>query len=168
MSGLNILLAALILFTAIARIAEIVFGEINARRMLEKGGKEFAKWQRPVIVVIYSLWLGAMLLATPDYQEPRAAFLLIFILMQMLRWWAIAHLKGYWTTRIIIMPLAWKVATGPYRFLKHPVYLVLMTEVVALSLAFDQLAPACFFGGLVMLWLFFRMRAENRALSMML
>lgn len=162
----NLLL--LIAFVGGARLGELIYGEINARAMLAKGGKEFEKWQRPAIVGLYILWLAVLVLITPKPEPVQAPFLALFSLCEVLRWWAMLHLKNFWTTRIIIMPLAWKISTGPYRYLKHPIYIALWGEVVALSATYSQWAVACLFGGLMGLWLFYRLRAENRALQMML
>jgi methyltransferase len=168
MMPINIPLFVTVAVCALFRIAEITLGDINAKKLLEMGGREFSPWQRPPIVIAYAVWLGTLLFLTPPTLHPQTPFLILFFMLQAMRWWAIGHLKHYWTTRIIIVPLAWKVTTGPYRVLKHPIYMVLGLEVFALSLAFDQWATACFFGGLTILWIYLRIRAESRALMMML
>jgi methyltransferase len=164
----NIPLLAFIFLTAILRLGEIALGEINARRMLKEGGKEFSPHQRPIIFAVYTLWLGALVFFTQAEAEPNYFFLTIFIALELFRWWAIAHLGKYWTTRIVIVPLAFKVTTGPYRFMRHPIYAVLVSEIMALSLGFGQVGLGCIFTGLTACWVHFRMRAESRALQMML
>jgi methyltransferase len=165
----NLFTLAFIFLTAVMRLGEIVLGEINARRMLkEEGGKEFAPHQRLPIFAVYTVWLAALAVLTPPEEEPNRFFLAVFIGLELTRWWAIKHLGKFWTTRIVIVPLAFKVTTGPYRFLRHPIYAVLVAEIMALSLGFGQVGLGCVFTGLTAWWVHFRMRAESRALQMML
>ncbi len=58
------------------------------------------------------------------------------MVLQGLRIWVLATLKGRWTTRIIVLPGAALVTSGPYRFLSHPNYAVVIGEIAALPLAF--------------------------------
>lgn len=166
---LNLAALILVIYTGLARLAEIGVGEKNALKMLnEKEGREFSTWQRPPIFLIYALWLAALLWLTPGEQPIEPFALILFVLLQALRWWAIAHLKEFWTTRIVIVPLAWKIITGPYRFFRHPIYVALVGEVFALSLVFQQMELAALFGGLTLIWVSVRIRSESRALKMML
>lgn len=165
----NLAALIMVIFTGLSRLAEIGVGEKNALKMLkEKEGREFSAWQRPPVFVIYAIWLGALLWFVPADQPVEAFALILFVLLQGLRWWAIAHLKEFWTTRIVIVPLAWKIITGPYQFFRHPIYVALVGEVFALSLAFQQLELAALFGGLTLIWVSVRIRSESRALKMML
>lgn len=165
---LHLALLVIIALTGLARLGEIALGEKNARILLAENGKEFAPKQRLPIFALYTVWLAALLFLTPASAEISLPFLALFISLQLLRWWGIAHLGKYWTTRIIVVPLSWRIRTGPYRFFSHPIYVALAGEVMALSLAFGAWGVGCFFTGLVALWIFFRIRAENRALSQLL
>lgn len=151
--------------TGFFRLAEIAYGEIKTKAMRKDGGQEFASWQRWPIFIIYALWLGMLPIFVLKDTPANLIWLGIFVLMEVLRWWAIVHLGKYWTTRIIIVPNGSRVTTGPYRFLPHPIYIALVGEVAALSMTFDQWGLAAFFGGLTALWVFFRIRAENAALA---
>lgn len=157
------IIAAIVI--GLLRLCEILYGEANANKMLAQGGVEFAPKQRLPILLIYTAWLLALIFNTPLYVQPDIAWLGVFIILQMLRWWAMAHLKSFWTTRVIILPKAKLVKSGPYRFLPHPVYVALLGEVFALSLAFQQWGAGLFFGGLTALWLYARISSENAALD---
>jgi methyltransferase len=165
---LNHSLLIAVVIVCVLRLAEIILGDINAHRMLRQGGKEFARWQRPVICLIYTVWLAGLLTHTPTHIQPSLFILVLFVALQLTRWWAIAHLGKFWTTRIVIVPLAFKITDGPYRFLRHPIYAVLIAEIMALSLAYQQLGIGCLFTGLTAWWVHVRTRAESRALRMML
>jgi len=153
---------------ALARTAEIALGEINARKMLAEGGKEFSPWQRLPIFIAYAAWLAMLAWRTPEHLAPHGFMIGLFFLSQVTRWWAIVHLGGFWTTRIVVVPNASKITSGPYRFVSHPIYGVLIFEVFILSLAFHQLGLGCLFTGITAGWVFLRMRTESRALQMML
>jgi methyltransferase len=165
---LNTALLILLPLIGLLRLVEIKLGDKNAAQMLANGGKEFAQYQRWPIFALYTAWLAALLFRTPAQEEISWPFLGLFLVLQFLRGWAIYHLGKYWTTRVIVVPLSTRIRTGPYRFFSHPIYIALAGEVLALSLAFGQWAVGCFFTGLTALWIFYRVRAENRALSQLL
>ena len=93
------------------------------------------------------------------------AWLVLFCLLQLLRVWVIATLGPRWTTRIIIAPGRPLVATGPYRWLSHPNYVVVAAEIAVLPLTFHLPLFALVFSALNAAILFVRIRAENRALA---
>ncbi|MCG6197960.1 hypothetical protein H1215_12360, partial [Anoxybacillus sp. LAT_38] len=66
----------------------------------------------------------------------------VFALAQGLRYWCIVSLGKRWNTRIYILPGAEPVRRGPYRFLRHPNYLVVATELFVLPLTFSAVATA--------------------------
>ena len=57
-----------------------------------------------------------------------ATFVIIYALLQCGRLWVLMSLGRRWTTRIIVLPGAPLVASGPYRVLKHPNYFILTAE----------------------------------------
>ena len=62
------------------------------------------------------------------------------------------------------MPNLPLVQRGPYRWLKHPNYLVIIGEIAILPLAFGQWRIALIFSLLNLLLLLWRIRVENAAL----
>jgi methyltransferase len=89
----------------------------------------------------------------------------MFVLLQIARIWVIATLGDRWTTRIIIAGEAPLVRRGPYRFVDHPNYWVVIGEIAALPLAFGLWRVALLFSLLNAAVLAIRVRAENRALG---
>jgi methyltransferase len=86
------------------------------------------------------------------------------MVLQAGRLWVIGTLKGRWTTRIIVLPGAPLVRSGPYRFLAHPNYVVVAGEIAVLPLAFGMPAYAAVFSLLNTAVLYVRIKAENEAL----
>jgi methyltransferase len=88
----------------------------------------------------------------------------VFLLLQLLRVWILATLGTRWTTRILVLPGASLVQRGPYRFLAHPNYAVVVGEIAVLPLAFGLICYALVFSLLNAAVLTIRIRAENAAL----
>jgi methyltransferase len=116
-------------------------------------------------VLLHAAWL--VTLAAWTAPSPPVNWILIaaFALLQVLRLWVLASLGPYWTTRIITLDEAPLRTTGPYRFLRHPNYLVVALEVPLLALVLDLPVVAVVFGILNLILLGVRIRAENAALA---
>jgi methyltransferase len=83
-----------------------------------------------------------------------------------LRWWAVASLGRRWSTRIVVLPGRPLVTAGPYRFLRHPNYLAVVLELLAVPLIGGALVTAAVatLGNLALLAV--RVRAEEAALGL--
>ncbi len=68
-----------------------------------------------------------------------------------------------WTTRILVLPGVAPVVAGPFRFVRHPNYLVVALELPCVSLALGLVWHALLFGALNLAMLRHRIRAENAA-----
>ena len=126
---------------------------------------EIAPGHYPYMVAMHAAWLaGLWLIAIGRPVDP--VWFVIFMGLQGLRVWVLATLKGRWTTRIIVLPNAPLISNGPYRFLNHPNYAVVIGEIAALPLAFGLPLYAIVFSLLNAAILTVRIRAENAALRM--
>jgi methyltransferase len=145
------------------RLGELVLARRNTRRLLAQGAFEIGAAHYPLIVALHAAWLAG--LWRLGWDKPiQWPWLAVFLVLQALRVWVLASLGGRWTTRIIILPGAPLVARGPYRFLPHPNYAVVVGEIAALPLAFGLPAYAAAFSLLNAVVLTIRIRAENAAL----
>ena len=93
------------------------------------------------------------------------SMLVLVVLAQALRWWCIATLGPRWNTRIVVIPGLPLVAAGPYRWLRHPNYVAVVVEGVALPLVHTAWITALIFTGLNAVLLRVRISAENLALT---
>ncbi|HET6872075.1 MAG TPA: isoprenylcysteine carboxylmethyltransferase family protein, partial [Sporolactobacillaceae bacterium] len=92
--------------------------------------------------------------------------LIIFILCQVFRIWVLTSLGPFWNTKILVLPGAEVVVKGPYRYIKHPNYLVVALEILVLPLIFQAFLTAFVFTLLnACLLLGVRIPAEERALK---
>jgi methyltransferase len=154
---------ALLTFVTLQRLAELVHARRNTAALLARGAREIAPGHYPYMVAMHAAWLiGLWLLAADRPISP--GWFVIFMVLQGLRIWVLATLRGRWTTRIIVLPGAALVTSGPYRFLSHPNYAVVIGEIAALPLAFDLPLYALIFSLLNAAILTVRIRAENAAM----
>ena len=159
------ILAVILGLVALQRIAEVVYAERNTRKLLERGGVEIAPEQHKWFVSLHALWLLSMWILIPHSTIPNWCLIGFYALLQFGRLWALASLGPYWTTRIITVPRAPLVRRGPYRFMRHPNYAVVVCELATLPLAFGSWQIALTFTILNAALLTWRIRAENTALS---
>jgi len=158
---LNILILALV---TLQRVGELWLSNRNSARLLARGAREHAPAHYPLIVALHAAWLATLwLLALP---RPIDGFwLAMFVLIELARIWVLASLGPRWTTRIIVLPNAPLVRRGPYRWVNHPNYLVVIAEIAALPLVFGLWQVALIFSLLNAAMLTVRIRQENRALG---
>jgi methyltransferase len=159
-------LAAFILaLVTVQRLGELVLSRYNTARLLARGAIEIAPGHYPLIVTTHAAWLIALWVWGRD-QDVNFVALSAFILLQVFRFWVLATLGPRWTTRIIVLPDAPMVTSGPYRYLSHPNYAIVAAEIAMLPLAFHLYLLALVFTILNALVIGIRIRAEDRALAM--
>ena len=158
------LTVAVLALVTIERVCELFLARRNTKRLLAAGATEYGAQHYPLIVALHAAWLAALWIAAPG-RPVSLAWLLVFAVFQGLRVWVLATLGPRWTTRIIVLPGEPLVARGPYRFMRHPNYAVVIGEIAALPLAFGLPFQAIAFSISNAAVLFVRIRAENAALS---
>ncbi len=149
----------------LARLVELAIARGNARRLLSQGAIEAGRAHYPLIVALHAAWFLAMLAFIPGEAPANWFWLGCFLLLQPARLWVLASLGRFWTTRIITLPGAPLVRRGPYRFIRHPNYLVVELEIVTLPLAFGAGWIALIFGLANAAMLAWRIRIEDVVLS---
>ena len=157
--------AIIVALVAAERGAELVHARRNTRALLAKGGVEAGAGHYPLLVLLHGAWLLALLYVVPAERTPSWGWLGVFLLLQALRLWVMASLGRYWTTRIITLPGAPLVRSGPYRFLRHPNYVVVAAEIAVLPLVFGAWRIALLFSLLNLALLAWRIRVEQQALA---
>lgn len=155
---------------ALERLAELVVSKRNAAWSFARGGVETGQGHYPVMVVLHSGLLVAMLVEAyvvrPDVPLALAASMLVLVVAsQALRWWCIAALGPRWNTRVIIVPGLPPVTGGPYRFFSHPNYVAVVVEGAALPLLHLSWITALVFTVANAALLTVRLRVEDAALA---
>lgn len=151
---------------ALQRLGELVLAARNTRALLAAGGVEFDAVFYPLFVLLHAAWLASIVLFVSASAIVSWPLLGLFAALQGARLWVIASLGRYWTTRLIVLPDRALVTTGPYRFLRHPNYLIVITEIVVLPLAFGAVAIAAVFSAVNLALVARRIALEERALAL--
>ena len=158
-------LAVIVLaLVTLERGAELVWAQRNTRRLLARGAREEGARHYPLIVALHAAWLAGLWLLAWN-RAVSIPWLAVFVVLQAGRLWVLATLGERWTTRIIVLPAESLVRRGPYRWLRHPNYVVVAGEIVALPLAFGLYPYALAFSVLNAAVLYLRIRAEEQALA---
>jgi methyltransferase len=158
---LNIVILALV---TLQRLGELWLSKRNTKRLLAQGAREHAPSHYPVIMALHVAWLATLWWLAPT--RPIVVFwLALFVLIEIARIWVLVSLGQRWTTRIIVLTDAPLVRHGPYRWVSHPNYLVVIAEIAVLPLAFGLWRISLIFSLLNAVVLTIRIRAENRALG---
>ncbi len=160
----------LILAVGVERLAELRLSVRHARWAFEHGGVETGRAHYPPMVALHTGLLVAAPLEVWLADRPFLPWLgwpmlAVVLAAQGLRWWCIATLGVRWNTRVIVVPGLPLVRTGPYRQLRHPNYVAVVAEGVALPLVHTAWVTALVFTVLNAWLLRVRIRTENRALA---
>jgi methyltransferase len=150
---------------ALQRLVEVFWAERNMRRLKARGATEVGARHYPLIVLLHVAWLAAMVVFLPRPAAIHLLPLLAFLLLEAGRVWVLMTLGAYFTTRIVTLPGTALVRTGPYRFVRHPNYLVVCGEIFVLPLVFGEWDIAIIFSILNAMILAWRIRTEDEALA---
>jgi methyltransferase len=157
---------AILVLVGLQRVGELWYASRNTRALKARGGIEYGRGHYPLIVLLHGSWLAAIAIGMRRDPTVRALPLMCFVLLQALRVWVLATLGSYWTTRVIAVPNAPLVKRGPYRFVRHPNYLIVIGEIAILPLVFGQVTNAICFSVLNGVLLAWRVRVEDAALRL--
>jgi len=160
------ILHLILVIVAVLRLIELIHSYRNAKRLLENGGVEYGRKHYPLLVLIHLSWLISIWLVVPPDTDPSIGLLSVFITLQICRFWVIASLGPYWTTRVISSNKFPIIVNGPYRFMKHPNYLVVCGEIAVLPLVFGAVEIATIFSILNAAVLIWRIKIEENALEL--
>lgn len=159
----------LVALVGLERLAELFVSKRNAAWSFARGGQEFGQKHYPAMVVLHSALLAGCVAEVMLVDRPFVAalgwpMLVVVVLSQGLRWWCIATLGRQWNTRVIIVPDMTLVRRGPYRWLRHPNYVAVVAEGVALPLVHTAWVTALAFTVLNAVLLKVRIASEEAAL----
>jgi methyltransferase len=160
----------LVLAVGLERLAELAVSRRNTAWSRQRGGREFGAGHYRVMVVLHTALLAGCLVEVlvagrsflPALGWPMLA---VVVASQGLRWWCIATLGPQWNTRVIVVPGLSRVAAGPYRWIRHPNYVAVVAEGLALPLVHTAWITALVFTVLNAAVLRVRIATEDSALA---
>lgn len=151
------------------RLSELSLAHHNARWMKAHGGFEVGGDHYKYIVLIHVGFLASLLAEVALGETTSPSWWMIpfglFIVAQALRYWCIFSLGKFWNTRIYILPDHSLVKKGPYRWIRHPNYLIVMVEMIAFPIIFGAYSSSVIWSTINFLFLWFvRIPTEEHAL----
>lgn len=158
-----------LLLLALERMLELRISKRNAAWAFSQGGIEVGQRHFVFMKLLHTAfffacaaevwWLGR------SFVLPLGAVALgVALTAQFLRYWAIRSLGHYWNVRVIVVPGHRAVVRGPYRFMRHPNYVAVILEGLAVPLIHGAYLTAIGFTLLNALLLTRRIRCEEAAL----
>ena len=159
----------LILAVGVERLVELVISKRHASWALANGGREYGRSHYPYMVAIHTALLIGCVVEVWALDRPFLPWLgwpmlAVVVLSQALRYWCIVTLGQRWNTLVIVLPGVPLVKQGPYRFLKHPNYVAVVAEGIALPLVHSAWITALLFTLANAAVLAVRINVENAAL----
>lgn len=155
-------------FIVFQRIVELRIANKNEKWMKQQGAIEFGQKHYRYMVTMHSLFFISLIIEKIFMNLGRSPFwpflLLVFLFAQVNRIWVITSLGRFWNTKIIVLKNANVIRKGPYRFIKHPNYMVVAIELAVVPLLFNAYFTASLFTILNLLMLMIRIPEEEKAL----
>jgi len=167
--GSEVLYTVVIALVILQRLAELVISRRNVERLRDRGGVEYGAAHYPWMVALHAAFLASCIAEPWFLDRPMrpilAASMLVVLAIGMgLRAWTLATLGDRWTTRVMVVPGEEPVTSGPYRFLRHPNYLAVVLEIIAIPMIHTAWMTAAVFSALNAVMLHVRISVEERAL----
>lgn len=159
----------LVLFVIFQRLVELFIAKRNAAIMFAKGAKETDRTGYRYIAAMHVCFFISLMLEEnllkPTLNPYWYIFFGLFASAQILRYWSIISLGHFWNTRIIVLKGSALVRKGPYKYLSHPNYIAVVTELAAIPLMFSCFITAIVFSILNLFVLKRRIRIEEESLT---
>lgn len=152
----------------IQRLVELRVAKNNEKWMKAQGAIEAGASHYPFMILLHTAFFISLIVEVVFFDRTLSPYwvplLVIFLLAQAARIWCLTSLGKFWNTKIIILPGANVVQKGPYKFIRHPNYVIVCTEILVLPLLFQAYFTAVLFTILNFIILSIRIPAEERAL----
>ena len=162
--------ATALLAVLVMMLAELLRSRRHERQLRRRGAVEPEGDVYRLMAVVYPL-IFVLMAMEGAVAGPAAGWLVlggftIFLSAKILKLWAIAELGPRWSYRVLVLPGAPLVTTGPYAFMRHPNYVAVFGEIVGFAIMVG--APWAGIGSLLLFGVLVRRRIaiEEHALEM--
>jgi methyltransferase len=154
-----------VVLIAAQRLLELAISRRNTARLLRQGGVEVGASHYPLLVLLHVAWLLALWLATSVDSVVSLPWLAAYLMLEVARIWIMTTLGRYWTTRVVHLPGVPLVRQGPYRYCRHPNYVIVAGEIAVAPMVLGEWQIAVVFSILNAAMLAWRIRIEDSALA---
>ncbi|PKF88680.1 isoprenylcysteine carboxyl methyltransferase [Bacillus sp. BA3] len=161
--------AILIILIAIQRLVELYIAKQNEKQLKAAGAVEYGESHYRWMVLMHLSFFIVLIIEVIVLERNMSGlwpiWLTLFLIAQSGRIWVIRSLGKHWNTKIIVVPDADVVIKGPYKYFKHPNYIIVATEILVISLLFNAYYTAIIFSLLNVWMMTVRIPLEEKALK---
>jgi len=134
-----ILFLALLLAVAALRIFELRISKRHQQRMTSRGAAKvkdpYFRWMAMFhTLVLIGAAAEVVFLHRPFIPVLALPMLALFLVANVVRWWVIRTLGEHWNVQVVDSTKLGFVASGPFRYVRHPNYAAVFVEMIALPL----------------------------------
>lgn len=154
-------------FIILLRIGELLLSKRNEKWLIQNGAVEYGQRHYPFIVALHVLFVIAVIFEYSRQSSPTFSlfFIIFYVALLVFKTWVILSLGKFWNTRIYHISNFPLKKNGPYKYFKHPNYLIVVAEIAVIPLIFHLYYTAITFSLLNSIILFVRIKEENKALQ---
>lgn len=147
---------ALLVAVGLGRLIEMGISRRRQQRLMRMGVAMVPERHFRAMVLLHASVLVAAALEVWSLKRPFVRPLalpmaLLFLAANLLRWWVIATLAEHWNVRVMDSVARGVVTHGPYRWIRHPNYVAVFLELLALPLIHSAWLTTVL-GGVAHLW----------------
>jgi methyltransferase len=130
---------ALLLIVGLLRLVELGISKRHQKEMAARGAARVHEPRFRWMVLLHTaVLIGAALevvfLKRPLLPWLAAPMFVVFLAANALRWWVIRSLGTHWNAQVVDSTRLGVVTTGPFRYVRHPNYAAVFSELLALPL----------------------------------
>jgi methyltransferase len=156
-------------FLILQRVLELFLAKRNEQIVKSKGAHEFDRDGYKYIVAMHVAFFSSLVVEKFSLQRELnqfwVLFLFIFLIAQILRYWAIRSLGIYWNTKIFVIPKSQRITKGPYKYIEHPNYVAVIVEIAVIPLIFSCYLTSIIFSIINFILVRRRIEIEESALE---
>lgn len=151
------------------RLVELKIAKNNEKWMKSRGGIEKGRQHYKWFVLLHVCFFGSIIVETSVINNEvfsiNYVLLFIFLTAQAGRFWCIQSLGRFWNTKVIVLPGVIHLKKGPYKYVKHPNYIIVAAELFVIPLFVGAVMTAILYPILHLLLLRVRIPEEEKALT---
>ncbi|WP_099158315.1 isoprenylcysteine carboxyl methyltransferase family protein [Virgibacillus ndiopensis] len=151
------------------RLVELIIAKRNEQWMKNRGGIEQGEKHYKWFVILHIMFFLSILfeVSINSVNDRHLNYLLfsIFLAVQIGRVWCIQTLGRFWNTKIIVLPGVSILKKGPYKYIKHPNYLIVLVELIVIPMLYGAYITAILFPLFHIGLLRIRVPREEKALT---
>ena len=152
----------LMIYVIFSRLFELVLSKKNTKKLLEDGAEEYFEFHYKFIFLFHVIFVAFFLVKSFFNTNVNIQYLYLFFFLQIFRYIIIYQLGKFWTTRILVInkPL---IKTWIFKYLRHPNYLVVFSEIMLICLFFDDFYSLIIFSAINSILICIRIYYEEKA-----